>query len=390
MFERVKFLADYESQEWTVSHLCREYGISRKTAYKWIKRYEQEGAAGLEQRSCTALSHPNQLDACIEQQILDARAKHSTWGPVKLVAWLKAKHPHLPLCAPSTAGNVLRRHGLSVARRPRSRATPSSQPLCEGLQPNQLWCADFKGWFRCGDGAKCYALTISDACSRFLIRCQVLPHKTDYEAVWPVFEAAFRQFGVPERMRTDNGPPFASIGLGGLSRLSVWWMIHGIKVERIEPGRPDQNGRHERMHLTLKNDTAQPPASCLRAQQRRFDQWREQYNCERPHAALGLVTPASLYQPSGRRWKSHPEAWDYGDEFDELRAVRDAGQIKWQGVNIGISQALAGQQIGLKRLDGRYWRLYFRDQFLGLLDVEEKCVIRPGKKTRRLLGGEQS
>jgi transposase InsO family protein len=373
----------------TLSELCREYGISRKTAYKWIERYRQDGVEGLEERSCASHTHPNMLDAPIEQQILEARGKHPTWGPLKLLAWLARKHPGVELCAPSTAGDILRRHGLSVPRRRRSRATPSGNPLGDCDESNKLWCADFKGWFHCGDGTKCYPLTITDAYSRYLVRCQVMPGKTDYEAVLPVFEAAFREYGPPQRIRTDNGPPFASTGLGGLSRLSVWWMSHGIAVERIKPGRPDQNGRHERMHRTLKAETAKPAASSLRAQQRRFDEWGHQYNHERPHEALGQVPPAWLYQASSRVWSCRTKPWDYGDEFETVRAVRGCGQMKWVGKDIQVTSALVGHQVGLKRLDQRYWQVYFREQLLGLLDDVQSRIIRPGKQMKKILALER-
>lgn len=387
MFERVKFIQDYQSGLCSLAELCRKYAISRKTAYKWIERFECEQFDGLKDRSRAAHNHPNALDDELEQEILDMRAAHPTWGARKLLAKLAELKPHLELCAHSTAWEILKRHGLSVPRRRRRHATPSGhEPFAECMCPNQIWCADFKGWFECLDGSKCYPLTISDADSRFLLRCQILSRKTDFEAVWPVFESVFRQYGVPQAIRTDNGPPFASSGLGGLTRLSVCWILHGITHQRIEPGKPSQNGRHERMHKTLKAETASPPAQNPRAQQKRTDQWRTEYNEQRPHEALGQRPPASVYQPSCVIWTPRVQPFDYGREFEDRRQVLPHGQIKWRGHLLHVNQALGGQQIALKRLNERYFEIYFRHVFLGILDDKQLEIIGQLHRVEKLRG----
>jgi transposase InsO family protein len=303
MSELVQFVAEYEKNDGaSFAELCRRFGISRKTGYKWVERWKQEGSAGLVHRSRAPLTRPQSICPELEGEILAARGLHRTWGPKKILAWLARHRPGLALCATSTAADVLSRHGLAVPRgRARHRATPSRSPLADCLEPNKTWCADFKGHFLLGDGTECNPLTITDAHTRYVLRCQGLGSKTDHGRIQPLFEAAFEEYGLPERIRTDNGPPFATTGLGGLSRLSVWWIELGIRPERIRPAKPQENGRHERMHRTLKAETTRPPARSLRAQQHLFDEWRRNFNEERPHEALGQETPASLYVRSDRR-----------------------------------------------------------------------------------------
>jgi transposase InsO family protein len=369
MDERTQFIGDWLRGEEGIAALCRAYGISRKTGYKWIARYQAAGAAGLLERSRAPRRHPQAVGSAVEALLLAARAAHPTWGPRKLLAWLAPRRPDVALPAASTVGEVLRRAGLVVPRRRRARTPPWTAPLAHAAGPNAVWCADFKGQFRVGEGTLCYPLTISDACSRFLVRCQALP-AIEGARVRPLFDAAFREYGLPAAIRTDNGPPFASTALGGLTPLSVWWVKLGILPERIAPGHPEQNGRHERLHRTLKRETALPPhgpAATLRAQQRAFDRFRAEYNHERPHEALAQRPPASAYTPSARPYPSRLPPLEYPDA-DAVRWVRHNGQLRWQGRLLYLSEALAGEPVGLTALDERHWQIAFGPLCLGVLD----------------------
>jgi putative transposase len=279
----------------------------------------------------------------------------------------------------STRGAILARAGLTVPRRRRLHVPPRSQPFGSVEQPNDVWCADFKGWFRTMDGHRCDPLTISDAHSRWLLRCQAMTEGTSGEFVQPLFEATFREYGLPLRMRTDNGPPFASVGAGGLSALSIWWIKLGILPERIDAGCPQQNGRHERFHRTLKAATAQPPAATLRAQQRRFDAFRVEYNTQRPHEALGQQPPSSCYTSSSRRYPRRLEEPSYGDEA-QVRRVRHNGEIRWRNGLIYVHQALVGEPVGIFEIaDG--WLVRYGPIELGLVDVAHARLRRPVRRT---------
>ena len=346
MDQRYRFILDYQGQENSLAELCRAYGISRPTAYKWLTRYQEAGLEGLRDRSHARPFQAQQTPLEQEEMILAARAAHPHWGAPKLKAWLENKHPGQTLPAPSTIGLILKRHGLTVPRKRLHHATPATAPLANALAPNTVWCVDFKGWFYTGDGKRCDPLTISDAFSRFLVRCQAVA-KTDGEHVRAIFEAAFRQYGLPQIIRSDNGPPFASTGLGGLSHLAVWWIRLGLRPERIRPGKPQENGRHERMHLTLLREAATPPQANGRTQQLRFDRWRQEFNEERPHQALGQVPPARLYEPSPRPYPSRLREVEYVEDWT-VRAVRPNGQMKWGGHEVRITEALTGERIGLE------------------------------------------
>ena len=294
--ERLKFIAAYLEGEWTMSELCRAYGISRPTGYEVLARYQAHGLDGVRERSRAAQHHPNQMAPALAEQVVQARHAHPRWGPRKLRAWMARKQPDVPWPAPSTIGTLLTRHGL-VAPRRRVRRTPAAGgPGATGAGPNDVWCADFKGWFRTGDGRRCEPLTISDECSRFLLTCRAV-ERPDWEHTYPLFHRAFCAYGVPRAIRTDNGPPFASRGVGGLSRLALWWIKLGIRPQRIAPGKPQQNGRHERMHQTLKQAVARPPRASWPAQQRALEAFRHEYNYERPHEALHLAPPARRSLP---------------------------------------------------------------------------------------------
>ena len=287
---RLRFVVEWLKHECSMTELCRSFGISRQTGYALVAQFRTQGLDGLKPRSRAPHHHPNAINEAVCAAVIRAKARHPSWGPKKLGPLedepqaIQAQWP-----VASTRGAILARAGLVVPRRrPRPHVPAWTQPFGSVTAANDTWCADFKGWFRTGDGMRCDPLTISDAHSRMLLRCQALHHGIDTQYVQPVFEAAFREYGLPRHLRTDNGPPFASTGAGGLSRLAVWWIKLGITPERIEPGQPSQNGRHERMHRTLNAATAQPPAATIRAQQRRFDVFRTEYNAERPHEALGL------------------------------------------------------------------------------------------------------
>jgi len=391
MDQRYELVQQYESGDFTMSELCREYGISRETGYKWVHRFRDGGIEQLRDRCRAPRYNPDAISEDLTRAIVEVRHAHRTWGARKILAWLSRRQPRLELCAASTANEVLKRFGLIGLRKRRSKASPSGQLLRnDGLAANQVWCADFKGWFLCGNGIKCTPLTITDQATRFIIKLQSLGGRTDAYAVMPVFDAAFEQFGLPEVMRTDNGPPFASTGLGGLTDLSVRWIELGIEPERIRPGKPQDNGRHERMHKTLEAETASPPQHTLTLQQKRFVAWREEFNLDRPHEALGQRTPGELYCQSQRALGVRTAPWSYEQGYDDERRVRGAGQFKWQGKDVRASHCLVGRSLGLKRLSERYWEVYFRHILLGLLDTKKFQVIRLGKQSnqiRKLLGG---
>lgn len=364
MTERMRFVVAVEAGEQPMAELCRRFGISRKTGYKWWARYTTAGVDGLKDRSRAPHHCPHAVGPEIRELILALRGKQPTWGPKKLAVKLAEQHPELVIPAPSTIGELLTAAGLVVPRRRRRRVPPRTEPLAHATSPNVVWCADFKGDFVMGDGARCYPLTISDADSRYLLRCQALP-TTATERVQPIFEAAFREYGLPDRLRTDNGPPFASTGAGGLTPLSVWWVKLGIVPERIDPGKPNQNGRHERLHRTLKAESCTEPAYSLRRQQQRFDHFRQVYNAERPHEALGQQTPARVYQLSSRLFPDRLPELTYPDA-DAVRLVRPNGAIRWHSGEIYVTQSLTGEPVGLTQVDDGQWRVSFGPLVLGI------------------------
>jgi transposase InsO family protein len=372
--ERTRFVFEYDSEEYTMAELCRTYGIARKTGYEWVERFKAEGLSGLQDRRYGAGSHPNQTDSSMEEQILQLKYKHPSWGAKKLRGHLRAKKKEVQWPAVSTFGEILRREGLSTPQRKRPRVPVYTKPFEKVEQANQVWCADFKGWFLTGKGERIDPLTVSDAHSRYLLRCQSV-EKTDTEHVQAIFAAAFREHGLPQRMRTDNGAPFASRAIAGISRLSVYWMKLGIEPERIKPGQPQQNGRHERMHRTLKAETAKPPAANRRAQQEAFDRFRREYNEQRPHEALGQQTPASHYQSSPRSYPDRVPEPEYGGATKPKRVYPD-GTFFWKGTQIFISKALGGECIGLEPIDERYWGVHFATFPLARFD-SHKLLLQP-------------
>ncbi|HTS09164.1 MAG TPA: IS481 family transposase [Candidatus Eisenbacteria bacterium] len=367
MDERMRFVLEVEQGEDSMSELCRMYGVSRETGYVWLRRYREAEVEGLRDLGRAPLRHPNQTPEGIEQAVLELRRAHMKWGPRKLKRILEQQQPRQRWPAASTIGEMIAREGLVIARKRRRRVPPYTEPFASADEPNRVWCADFKGWFRSGDGTRIDPLTVSDAHSRYLLRCQAV-EKTDTERVQAVFEAAFREYGMPEAIRSDNGAPFASRALCGLSRLSVWWMKLGIRPERIEAGHPEQNGRHERMHRTLKQETAMPPERNRRAQQRAFDRFRQEYNQLRPHEALAMQTPEQVYVASGREFPSRIPTFEYPSAM-QVRKVRDRGAICWRGNgHVFLTEVLIGEHVGLLQLDDRYWRVYFMQLPIACLD----------------------
>lgn len=372
MDQRVRFIAAVqEDPKGNFRRLCERFGVSRAKGYKWLRRYNEHGPAGLEDLKPVARSIPHRTADAVVDRVVAMRKAHPFDGPRKLRTRLLMLDPCLPVPAASTIGEILDRHGLIRPRRARLRVPPHPSPLEPCSHPNDLWCVDFKGHFACGDGTRCYPLTISDAASRYLIQCEAMTEPRE-GPVRTHFERAFREFGLPDRIRSDNGPPFASKAIGGLSRLSVWWIQLGIVPERIEPGQPQQNGRHERMHRTLKEQTANPPQPTLADQQRCFDRFRHDYNDHRPHEALSMTPPAAHYEPSLRPMPDRPRAPEYGDERI-VRQVAPNGYIKWKGASLRLTHLLGGQPVGLKEIDNDEWELFYGPLLIGYV------LVRDGK-----------
>jgi putative transposase len=368
MEERLKFIADWLKKDCPVADLSRSYGISRKTAYKWIRRYALKGLPGLDELSRAPKTHPQATPPDIEKEIVDFRQKKPYWGPRKLLHRLKIIQPETPWPCVSTLGEILKRHGLTKKRRLRRYAPPATARSVAS-QPNDVWTADFKGWFRTTDLTRVDPLTVADQTSRFLLGCEILvkPNSGD---VQDRFEHIFRTYGLPRAIRTDNGWPFATLGLGGLSRLSVWWIRLGILPERIRPAHPEENGSHERMHRTLKEQLASFPAGNPSAQQISADRFRDEFNTERPHEALEMRTPHEGYSASPRPFPEEMPEMTYGSDF-QIRQVRPEGLIKWRGRRVYVSETLIGEPVGVKALNETVSALYFGPIPLALYDLRE-------------------
>jgi putative transposase len=371
--ERIKFIGDWLKDEFSFSDLCKRYGISRKTGYKLINRYKEEGGLSLHHRSHARHHHPNATSHKVQQRIIELKHRFPKWGPEKLRDWLLLNENHQLWPAASTIGDILKKHGLVKTRRYRNNVPAYSQPFAECIAPNDVWSADFKGQFRVG-GIYCYPLTISDNHSRFLLTCKGLEHPSLKETM-PGFKQAFIEFGLPNAIKTDNGQPFAGLSIGGLTLLSIWFLKLGIMPERIEKGRPDQNGRHERMHRTLKEATALPPKSTFIEQQFCFDTFRNEYNNERPHKALSGKRPSDVYKPSQRALPDKLPEMIYPDNF-EVRKVRSNGEIKWCGKHYFVSEMLYKEPMGLKIIDDGRAILHFGKLKLGIVDAREDKIIR--------------
>lgn len=375
MLERSRFVAEVASGEFSFSDSCERFGISRKTGYKWWRRYREEGVPGLADRSRAPHHCPHAISPTQQEAILGLKERYQTWGGRKLRQHLETLFPDTSWPAESSIGDLLTRHGWVEPRRYRRRTPRHSEPLAHCRAPNDVWSIDFKGQFRLGNGRWCYPLTVTDNDSRFLLGCEALTG-TLGAPVHRVCERLFRAYGLPFAIRSDNGSPFAGCGLGGLSRLSVWWIKLGIQPERIVPGRPQQNGRHERFHKTLKAETTRPPAKDFRTQQRRFDRFRREFNEIRPHDALDGATPGTRHHVSPRVFPSRLPVVEYPPKM-AVRRVRSNGEIKWKNRLVYLSGVLAGELVGLCQIDNECWEIFFGHVRLAVVDERLGKVRRP-------------
>ena len=381
--EKLRFIVEYLKGERTMTGLCERFGISREWGYELVRRYGADGPSGLEPRSRAPHRPGRVMPEAMASAVMELRQGRPSWGPKKLRAVLVRREPQMAWPAPSTIGELLRREGLSQPRRRRRTPLPLTRPFEPVRAPNDLWCIDFKGWFRTGDGQRCDPLTLTDADSRLLIDCRIV--EPTMEGVQPVVEAALREHGLPAAIRSDNGSPFAGNGAAGLTRLAVHWIKLGIRLERTDPAAPQQNGRHERMHGTLKAETARPPADTAGEQQARFDRFRADFNHNRPHEALGQETPASHFRPSPRPYPQRIDEPAYAPD-QAVRRVRSNGEIKWGGDLIFVSEALIGEPVGVAETETGDWIVRFAEVPLGIIDRRTRKLrpfapARPGRRT---------
>jgi transposase InsO family protein len=374
MQTRTRFVADDRLGLYSRAELCARYGISRKTGYKWLSRYHQEGVPGLQDRSHAPHHCPHRIPQDMAELICNARDRHPDWGPEKLLDWLAPRHPHITQWpAKSTVGDLLLREGkIPKQRRKRSHQHPGCIPP-HTQQPNDLWTADFKGQFTTRNGTWCFPLTIADQHSRFLLACRGLPNVKTLSA-FPVFERTFRHFGLPNAIRTDNGVPFASCSIHGLSTLNVWWMRLGIQHQRIRPASPQENGAHERMHKTLKAATCRPPKHTPNAQQRAFNNFQQLFNHERPHQALDGKTPSQCYQPSTRPFPNKLPPLEYPGHF-LVKRVTEAGTIRLKDQLLFLANPLKFLHVGLEETDDGIWGIHFANVLLAKVD-ERDMILR--------------
>lgn len=366
MEEIIRFVSLAQTDRFTITELCEQFDISRKTAYKHLERYAEGGLAALAPRSHRPHGFPQRTDQKIEALILAERRLHRTWGPKKLQDVLEKKHGVEAPPACSTIGEILRRHGMSVKRRRRPGAYHAlNEELTVPTQPNQVWTVDFKGWFLLGNGQRCDPLTVCDRYSHYVLAVRAQPDQ-QFLRTQRTFQALMRQAGLPEIIRVDLGSPFASTGLGRLSALSVWWIEQGIEVEFTRPASPQDNGSHERMHRDLKAEATQPPSANHPAQQRRFGRWQHTYNHERPHEALDLQRPAEVYQPSTRRLNENDKPIVYASDF-EVKTVSVSGHVAHEGKNYHVGEAFAGKRVGLRCGPDGQTELHFANVHLGHL-----------------------
>ncbi len=373
MRERSVFIRAWEADVFTMKELCGHFGVSRKTGYKWVNRYREGDVESLADRKPAPHSCPHKTPAEVEAEIIRMKRRHKRWGPKKIIDTLEKAYPKRSWPAVSTAGAILDRAGLVKKRKPRRRWRHPGHPPLKADRPNELMTVDFKGEFRLGDTSLCYPLTIQDRFSRTVLMCNGLP-STRLDDVRSNMEGLFRDVGLPERIRTDNGEPFASHAISGLTRLNVWWMRLGIHHERIDKGCPYQNGAHERMHEELKAETTRPPAFNLRSQQSRFDDFIKEYNEVRPHEGIGQHRPNELWFPSPRPYPERLPDPEYPGYF-EVRRVRSGGEMKFKGRMQFVSQALAGQFVGLEPVDDGVWSLVFCETLLGRFDERKQRIF---------------
>jgi transposase InsO family protein len=368
MNEKVSFINEWRSGSWSMSELCTAFGISRALGYKYLDRYESEGITGLLERSKAPFSSPNKTPDHIEKAIITLRKQHSRWGPKKLKTILSERSPDIQWPAESTFALILNRNNM-VKPRHRRRKIKCVFPIFDPQNPNDVWSADFKGKFRLGNGKYCYPLTIADSCSRFLFSAEGLEY-ADYSHSRPIFERVFDEYGLPLQLHTDNGAPFGNVSsIARLTHLAVWFLELGIEPVYSDPGHPEQNGRHERMHRELKAEATKPPAYGFAVQQRKLDAFRKEYNEIRPHQALGNLPPARIHIPSPRPYNGQIIPWDYPFDFKVFKVCRN-GAIRWGSHNwVMVSTTLIGKLIGLEELGNNIYRVFFRQKLLGYLDV---------------------
>lgn len=378
--ERGQLIVEAQNSDLSHAELCRRYDISRETGYKWLRRYEEEGWAGLEDRSSRPHSCSHATSAYAVDRILKIHDSRG-WGARKIQRKLQDDPTVYPTPSVDTVHRVLERHDRVQPKKPRRQRSHPGPPLPIPDEPNATWTADFKGEFRTGDGHLCFPLTIKDGYTRFLLDCRGML-LLDLRATMRRFRHLFREYGLPERIRTDNGHPFSSRAIAGLSQLSVWWIDLGISPEFIEPGHPQQNGRHERFHRTLKEETVSPPAADLRAQQHRFNQFRRIYNDERPHEALNLETPASVYRPSPRPYIDRPPELEYPGHY-ELRLVAGDNTIKWKTRKVFVSGLLRHRVVGLEQVGDGLWAVYYGPLRLGWLDEADYRIMDVKERAQR-------
>lgn len=371
--ERQKFVKLVLKGEVTMTEACHQFGISRKTGYKIMARHAELGMAGLSDGSRAPKTHPNQASPEVEAAVLRVRKAHPTWGSKKILWALDREHPDRSWPARSTVDAILKRAGVVEPRGRRRRRQPTSAPVVVATAPNDVWSMDYKGWFLVGDGTRCDPLTVNDVFSRASLVCRALVSPKTADVQFHL-EASFRAFGMPSFMLSDGGPPFGSTGLGRLSRLGVWLVRVGVVPVLIEPGRPDQNGRHERFHETLKAETASPPSSSIRAQQTSFDCFQQVYNVERPHEALGMQTPAEVYSLSPRHFPDKLPEHSYPDGF-EHRRVRSDGGIKWGGSQLFVGEAFGGEVIGIEAFEDGLWHVHLGPLRLGVLHGRSRTIV---------------
>ena len=372
MDERVRFVTAARTGWWSVSELCREYGISRKTGYKWLRRADAEGLSSLADRSRARHSQEHRIPDDVRDALLKLRRRRPNRGPKKLLVELRRQLPDARLPSLSLASEIIRQAGLAKPVKKRRRLKHGTGGLGGDDVPNGVWATDYKGQHRLKSKSYCYPLTVSDSCSRFLLACRAHRQISGMYSML-VFRNLFRTHGVPEHIRSDNGVPFASTGAGRLTDLSVFWIDQGIKLQRITPGRPQQNGRHERIHRTLKESTLMPLAATLTAQQRRYDRFRDEYNFDRPSEALEMQCPGDVYEPSSRAYVEDPPDPEYPSEY-LVRRVQKNGSIKLMGKRIFISECLRRRDVGLLEIDDGHWRVYYRHHPVGAVDTTAKNV----------------
>jgi len=371
MDERTRFCQLVTEGDLTITELCQSFGISRATGHKWLGRYEAGGVAALADQSRARHTQPDAYPKRIRNMVIHARAKHPTWGAKKIRPWLEKRHPQTDFPSLTTIETILRDVGLVRPQRRSRRFDGAMGSRSTTDHPNGIWSVDFKGQFRLGDGSYCYPLTILDSHSRYLLTCDALK-STEFELTKAAFHRLFSERGLPDRILSDNGSPFTACGYGRVSRLSAYWMTLGIEVERTRPGSPQDNGRHERMHRTLKEETARPPTNTKRGQQRRFNAFRRTYNEERPHEALDMKCPSEVYERSSRPYEE--VVYEYPGHW-EVRKVSTIGQISWKNRLYFLSEALIGHHVGLVEIDDGAWKVSFRQLPLAKL-VNRKNGVR--------------